>query len=133
MNFKKIFEGTVAADIAQSTQPLDNYEDKDEDYFSIDDIVEMLEELTEEEIQEIGSDIMELIYDPSWEEMQEKQYFDKKTAVVNREKKKNKSQKKKDAKKRKKWYKKNKSKVKRKSKLYRKKTKRQPNQVKKHR
>jgi hypothetical protein len=112
-----------------------------EEYFTIEDIQEMLSELMPEEIQEVGECIADLICSDfedcddidDIDDIDEVHYFDKKNNQVKRDKKKNKSQRRKDAKKRKQWYKKNKSKVKRKNKKYRKKVKRQPNMVTKHR
>ncbi len=109
------------------------------EFFTVDDIQEMLYELTQEELQEVGECIMNIIYDEEWndidvlDDIDEVHYFKKRAHQVNKEKKKDKSQRRKDAKKRKQWYKKNKAKVKRQNKKYRKKVKRQPNLVRKHR
>ena len=124
--------------IKEESQP----EYQEQEGFTVDDIIELLPELTYDELQELGEELMEIIYDEEFdlddmddieENINEVKYFDKKKNQVNREKKKDKSQRRKDAKKRKQWYKRNKSKIKRKQKLYRKKAKRQPNLVKHHR
>lgn len=126
---------------------LSHNDDAMEEYFTKADIIEMVEMLEDDELQEVGEMLVELIYDESWEDedrehegedemeesLNEVRYFDKKKNQLNREKKKNPSERRKLAKERKKWYKKNKAKVKRKQKLYRKKAKRQPNMVRKHR
>jgi hypothetical protein len=113
--------------------------------FNIDDIYEILDDLTQHELNQIGEFIMELVYDPEFDiedlgesedeelSLSERKYFGTRKREINRNKKKNIAKRKLDKKARKRYYKKNKAKIKRKQKLYRKKAKRQPNIVKKHR
>ncbi len=121
------------------TEGIEGTEDFTDEYFTKEDIIEMLDALEFDEIQEIGEEIMEILSgdedfdDLDYEEIEEKQYFAKKKNQVNREKKVDKATKRKLAKKRKQLYKRNKAKIKRQQKLYRKKAKRQPNRVKTHR
>ena len=118
----------------------------EQEYFTKEDILEMIDLLDEEELQEIGEEIMEIFnreyedeeyedeeYEYEDEDITEKKYFAKKAREVNREKKIDKATKRKLAKKRKLMYKKNKAKIKRANKKYRKKVKRQPNSVRTHR
>ena len=130
--FKEILEGLQNPDTFPDSQP---------DNFSTEDIYEIIEDLDQDELNEIGEFIMDLIYDPEFDEedleesedLNEKKYFNTKKTHLDRAKKQNKAQRLKDKKLRKKYYKKNKSKLKRLNKKYRKKVKRQPNVVKKHR
>ncbi len=115
--------------------------------FSTEDIFEIIQDLDQDELNEVGEFIMELIYEEDFDEedleeseefkdienLDEKQYFKTKKSHLDRAKKRNTTQRLKDKKLRKKYYKKNKAKLKRKNKLYRKKVKRQPNIQKKHR
>jgi len=118
--------------------------------FTKEDILEILNELNQEEINEVAEFIMDLIYDPSFDEedldesdksdksdesdnLNEVKYFKTKKSQLNRQRKRDKTALRKAAKERKKYYKKNKAKLRRKNKLYRKKVKRQPNKVQKHR
>lgn len=141
MEFKKyileesisIFDGTSKPEVPSELPT------PEQEYFTKEDILEMIDVLDENELQEIGEELMELLYDEEFEDedmeesINEKKYFAKKAKEINKEKKKNKSERRKDAKKRKQMYKKNKAKIKRKQKLYKKKAKRQPNQVRTHR
>jgi DNA-binding transcriptional MerR regulator len=124
--------------LKESLEDLINTQDDQNENFSVQDIKEILDELDTDELNEVGEFILELIYDPDFDNededtLDEVKYFDTKKKKLDRNKKLNLTQRRKDAKKRKKYYKKNKSKLKRKNKLYRKKVKRQPSQVKKHR
>ncbi len=146
MEFKKFIiaeqdkKRITESDTPSILDTLDTSPQETETYFSKEDIIEMIEILDDDEIQEIGEELMEMLYDEDEDydsdentTLDEKKYFAKKANQVNREKKKDKATRRKDAKKRKKFYKQNKAKIKRKQKLYKKKTKRQPNQVRKHR
>ena len=122
------------------------------------ELIEALDYLEEDEIQEIGEEIAELIYDEDFDEfdegcdgtgkgkgkgkfedededesLDEVKYFNKKANVIKREKKQDKSTKRKKAKERKKWYKQNKAKVKRKQKKHRRKVKVGSHRVTRHR
>ena len=112
--------------------------------FSKEDILEIINELDDDEIQDVGDFIMEIIYDEDFddddededdepEEVSEKKYFKTKGREIKRAKKKNKGKRRTDARKRKKFYRKNKSKIKRKSEIYRRRVKRRPNMVRRHR
>ena len=118
--------------------------------FTIEDIIEILNNLDQDELNEIGEFILDLIYEPDFDldeieeteeleemveekDLNEVKYFKTKKRELDRAKKQSVSQRRKAAKERKKYYRKNKSKLKRKNKLYRKKVKRNPNKVKKHR
>ena len=114
----------------------------DQEYFTKEDILEMIGVLSEDELQEIGEELLELLFDEEEDydsddidedTLDEKKYFNKKAHQVKKEKKVDKSAKRKLAKKRKQMYKKNKSKIKRDQKKYRKKTKRRPSMVRSHR
>ena len=126
----------------ESFQLVEEMEDSDGENFDIADIQAVLAELSPEELNEVGEFILDLIYDPSFDEedleensedLNEVKYFKTKKREINRNKKLDKVQRRKQAKERKKYYRKNKSKLKRKNKIYRKKVKRQPNIVRKHR
>ena len=146
MEFKKFIQENIEKkDIEKKnkineTSIFDNSQ-QDLDSFTKEEIIEMIMILDYDELQEIGEDLMEIIYDEDDDDdddddvdeaLNEKKYFAKKNSQVKRDKKLDKSAKRKLAKKRKQVYKRNKSKVKRKQKLYRKKAKRQPNQVRRH-
>jgi len=99
-------------------ETLTETEEFENEVFGIQDIVESLQYLTQEEIQEVGEFIYEMLEDEDIEDMEdedvtEAKYFDKKAHQVNKEKRLNKTERRKLAKKRKQWYKKNKAKVKR--------------------
>ena len=92
--------------------------------FKVQDIKEILDELEDDEIQELGEFIAELLdYDDDDEEIDEAKYFNTKKRQVEKNKRKDISQRKKDARKRKQWYRKNKNKVKKYNKKARKKRK----------
>ena len=73
------------------------------------------------------------VYEEYEKELQEKKFFQKRKAIVNREKKQNRVQRRKDKKARRIEYRKHKAIIKRKQKKYRRKTKRNPNLVRHHR
>ena len=126
--------------LKESIEDLINPEEYQED-FSVQDIKEILDELSQDELNDVGECIIDLIYDPEFdlddmeesEEISEKKYFGTRKREIDRNKKKNIAKRKLDKKARKRYYKKNRAKLKRKNKLYRKKVKRQPNIVRKHR
>ena len=117
--------------------------------FQKEDIHEILDDLTQEELDEVGEFILEMIYEPDFdldesddededdleesEEMNEIRYFKTKNRELKRKRKQNISARKKAKKLRRKYYRKNKARLKRKQKLYKKKAKRRPTMVKRHR
>ena len=145
INNYKSFLGESVEDLIDQAQDRDVSGD-----FDIEDIYNILDDLSQPELNQLGEFIMELIYDPEFdlddlgeeedgkedeeeETIDEVRYFKTRKRQLNRAKKKNISQRKRDKKLRKRYYRKNKAKMKRKNKLYRKKVKRQPNRVKRHR
>jgi hypothetical protein len=133
--FKEIIE-------SQDTDPIANT-----DFFTIEEITEMLQLLDQDELDDVGAFIIELLDEDeidgdfdseieeeiSEDEINERKYFDRKQREINREKKKNISKRKILKRERRKYYKRNKAKIKRKQKLYRKKARRRPTMIKKHR
>ena len=124
-------------------ETFDEITPEDSDDFDINDIIAVIHNLTQDELNEVGMCIMDLV-DPDKDEnsedenedensITERKYFDTKQRTINRNKKLDVTARRKAAKERKRYYKKNKSKLKRKNKLYRKKIKRNPNIQKKHR
>ena len=114
-------------------QLFEEIEDYEYENFTYEDILESLDLLTQEEINEVGEFITDLIYEQDFdepdeqeeqEEIQEVKKFTTRKAQLQRAKKKNPAQVRKDKKARKIFYKKNKK--------YRKKVKRQPNKVRHH-
>ena len=143
MRFKDLFEEVMKVPELSNTLNPEEIELGNKD-FSIDDIYEVIGELNADELNEVGEFILNLIYDPEFDEdedevvedledLEERQYFKNRNSQLKRSKKLNVSDRKKAAKLRKKYYKKHKSKLKRSNKLYRKKVKRNPNIQKKHR
>jgi len=123
-----------------SNLDIENQEKIDYNY-SLDQIIEILSELDQDELNEVGDCILELIYDPEFDdeedeleesELNEIRYFDTRKRELKKARKKNLSQRKKDKKLRKMYYKQNKAKIKRKQKLYKRRVKLRPTMVRKH-
>lgn len=121
-----------------------NLPEPDFEVYTKEDLIEFVNELTDEEAEDLAGFIMDELYDESEDdedededyeddEMSEKKFFKTKKRELNRAKKVDRADRRKLARDMKKYYKKNKAKIKVKASRYRKKTKRNPNMVKTHR
>jgi hypothetical protein len=122
----------------------ENDNDFDELDYTKEDIIDLLDEMSPEDINDLAYFIMDELYDEEdddmddmddmdEDELSEIKYFDKKKRELNVAKKQDRSSRRKRARELKKYYKKNKSKIKVKASRYRKKIKRNPKIVTKHR